>query len=129
MVPVGLAPFVLRPGWMTQHLHPLWWIAAAVAAVGGFYSPRIDRFLRHRPAALWLLLVAGAGVVAYALFGSMLGAKWSPIDDHEIMWFLGPDGRIGWSEIPRVLMTQTEVGHFGGALARYRPSYYFLRVL
>ena len=49
------------------------------------------------------------------------------IDDHEIAMFLGNDGKINLSEVP-LIMASTEVGKFGQSL-RYRPSYYFLRIV
>ena len=63
----------------------------------------------------------------YFLLSNNFKAGLGMIDDHEIAMFLGSDGKICVSEIPSLLFS-TEVGQFGKAL-RYRPSYYFLRIL
>jgi hypothetical protein len=90
-------------------------------------SPTIERWLKeHR--LLWPLIAATSAAVAYALVGSTLGAGWSPIDDHEIMKFLGAEQRIGILDVP-VLLMDTEVGSPGGTLPRYRPSYYTARLV
>ncbi len=103
-------------------------VALALATVGAAYaSPAIERWLKaHR--ALWPLIVAISLVVVYSLIGSLLDAGWSPIDDHELVRYLGSDGRLGILEIPSLLM-ETEVGRPGGNLPRYRPSYYTVRLI
>lgn len=63
----------------------------------------------------------------YFLIGQTFGAKLGMIDDHEIMLFLGSDGRIGLGEIPQIVAS-TEVGQWG-KYERFRPSYYTLRVI
>ena len=66
-------------------------------------------------------------LTVWIAFGIALQALWGIIDDHEIMLFLGEDGKLPLHEIPSWLM-QTEVGAWG-AHARYRPTYYLLRLL
>jgi hypothetical protein len=66
-------------------------------------------------------------IAAFALFGNTLNSKFGLIDDHEIIQFLGPDKKIGFSEIPAALRL-TEVGNFGSQ-ERFRPVYYLLRIL
>jgi hypothetical protein len=82
-------------------------------------------FLRSR-CLLTLLSLAGAAFLAFHLAGTNLKGSWIIIDDHEIMKFLGADHRLGWSEVPGLLLA-TEVGKPGEAV-RYRPSYYLLRL-
>lgn len=65
--------------------------------------------------------------LAIGIFGKSLWTNWNIIDDHEIMYFLGPDGKLPFSEIFSML-AKTEVGQFG-TYPRFRPSYYFLRLL
>jgi hypothetical protein len=67
-------------------------------------------------------------LASFYIFGENLKAQWWIIDDHEIMAFLGDDGNLDLKEIPNKLLADTEVGGFG-AKSRYRPSYYFLRLL
>jgi hypothetical protein len=69
------------------------------------------------------LLVFLIGIV----FGRLLRARWSIIDDHEIMWFLGTKARLALADIPS-LLAKTEVGAFGSH-TRFRPVYYFLRLV
>jgi hypothetical protein len=66
-------------------------------------------------------------IMVVAIFGQSTDAVWNVIDDHEIMFFLGPDGRLTAGEIISTL-SLTEVGNFG-LQERFRPSYYFLRIL
>jgi len=65
-------------------------------------------------------------IVVLSLLGENVDAKWGALDDHEIMWFLGDDGKASWSEFPGLLM-KTEVAN-AGYHARFRPSYYIVRV-
>ncbi|TXH01159.1 MAG: hypothetical protein E6R05_06000 [Candidatus Moraniibacteriota bacterium] len=66
-------------------------------------------------------------VFGFYLMGGLFSAKLGMIDDHEIPYFLGSDGRITLSELPGVI-GKTEIGAWGEYL-RFRPSYYTLRVL
>lgn len=69
----------------------------------------------------------------FALFYSLynwlplLDAKWSIIDDHEIVAVIGLNDRLPVSEIPAAL-GKTEIGNAGDSV-RFRPSYYSLRFL
>ena len=74
-----------------------------------------------------VLILLASFVFVFLLFGSLLKAKFGVIDDHEIIRFLGPDKKLGINEI-FLELKQTEVGNFG-SLERFRPVYYFLRLL
>ena len=74
-----------------------------------------------------LFIFLFSAIMVLAIFGRVVASKWSVIDDHEIMLFLGRDGKLYLSEIFSTLKL-TEVGNFG-SLTRYRPSYYILRLL
>lgn len=69
----------------------------------------------------------------FALFFSLynwsplLDAKWSIVDDHEIVSTIGTGDRLPLSEVP-VALGKSEVGTAGIA-TRFRPSYYSLRFL
>lgn len=69
----------------------------------------------------------------FALFYSLynwlplLDAKWSLIDDHEIVAVIGLNDKLPISEIPAAL-GKTEIANTGGSV-RFRPSYYTLRFL
>jgi hypothetical protein len=90
-------------------------------------SPIEGFFSRHKRLGQGLLLL-GVGVISFLLIGCNLKAKWGIIDDHEIMRFLtlGSGGQVALTDIPRVLLQDTEVGSLG---VRFRPSYYTLRLL
>lgn len=66
-------------------------------------------------------------VFGFFLVGNTLQAKLGVIDDHEIVMFLGQDGKIKLNEIAKII-SSTEVGQWG-EYPRFRPSYYTLRVL
>ena len=76
----------------------------------------------------YVLLGALITVLVYLSFGKSLSIDFGPIDDHEIFRFLGTDRRIIPYQIPEILWHETEIGNWGEA-ARFRPIYYFLRVL
>jgi hypothetical protein len=78
----------------------------------------------HDYSSLLVLVFCLAMVVS--LFGRVTAAKWNINDDHEIMLFLGPDGKLPPSEILKSL-SLTEVGALG-SVERFRPSYYLLRI-
>ena len=89
-----------------------------------FHDLRANRRVRIAIGAMSMTCLV---LVIVLVFSRILRAQWSLIDDHEIMWFLGSDGRLPLTEIPSRL-ADTEVGAFG-ATPRYRPTYYFLRLL
>jgi hypothetical protein len=74
-----------------------------------------------------LLIAFGAAAISFILIGRQIWlADWGLVDDHEIFYFLGGQQHLPFSEIVSTLLGKTEVG---GLEARFRPSYYFLRVL
>lgn len=63
------------------------------------------------------------------LFFFNLFAEWWLIDDHELFSFLGSiHNHYGIWDYFNLLIEKTEVGRFGET-SRYRPSYYFLRLM
>ncbi len=74
-----------------------------------------------------LLPIVVFAVFGYYLMGGLFSAKLGMIDDHEIPYFLGSDGVITLTELPKVI-GMTEIGAWGEYL-RFRPSYYMLRVI
>lgn len=85
----------------------------------GIYSSVIFR-------AVFILIVSLT--FSFLLFGENLQAQWWIIDDHEYMSFMGSDGQLAIWEIPKTLVSNTEIGRYGRK-PRYRPSYYILRLL
>ena len=76
---------------------------------------------------LALLVVFGAAAISLVLTGRQIWlADWGLIDDHEIFYFLGDKLHLPFSEIVSTVLDKTEVGSLQG---RFRPSYYFLRVV
>jgi hypothetical protein len=78
----------------------------------------------------WLpafLIVFGAVAAALVLTGRQIWlADWGIVDDHEIFDFLGTRQHLPFSEIVSTVLDKTEVGSLH---ERFRPAYYFLRVL
>lgn len=66
-------------------------------------------------------------ILSALMYAPALFSWWGPVDDHEIIQFLGNDQVLHvneiWSEISR-----TEILQFGKS-SRFRPSYYFIRIL
>jgi hypothetical protein len=74
-----------------------------------------------------LLIILGAVAICYILIGKQIWlADWGIVDDHEIFSFLGNKQHLPFSEVVSTVLDKTEVGSLEG---RFRPSYYFLRVL
>jgi hypothetical protein len=74
-----------------------------------------------------LLIVFGAAAISFILTGRQIWlADWGLVDDHEIFYFLGTKQHLPFSEIISTVLNKTEVGSLQD---RFRPSYYFLRVL
>lgn len=73
------------------------------------------------------IIISFSVLFSIFLLGNNLQARWSIIDDHEIVNMLGSDQKMFLWEIPGQIF-QTEVAHWGESV-RYRPSYYSLRVL
>jgi hypothetical protein len=71
--------------------------------------------------------VSSALVVALWATGPSFTAKFGPIDDHEPLIWMGPDGHLPWSQFWTTFINKTEVGQWGGS-GRFRPAYYLLRV-
>ena len=74
-----------------------------------------------------LASLATASLVAFATLSANLSARFGPIDDGEVLRWLGSDGRLSLGEYGSTL-AQTEVGTFGGDIGRFRPFYYLVRV-
>ncbi len=100
-------------------------LVLVVLAPVALFAPVVERAARrgHRGVAL---VVIAAGLLSIGLLGSSLTAGFGLIDDHEVLAFLGADGRLRLAEVVPTLIS-TEVGRFGES-ARYRPVYYALRV-
>src|SRR5262249_7451141 len=80
---------------------------------------------RHFWGLLCLSLVLTMGTYYWS---PLLRAKWSITDDHQIFSFIGQAYRLPVADIPQVLIRKTELGDIGSG-TRFRPTYYFLRVL
>lgn len=74
-----------------------------------------------------LFTILFSAIIVFLIFGKSLYTKFGIIDDHEIFYFLGMNKRLPLNEFFSTIKL-TEVGNFG-SLPRYRPTYYFLRIL
>ncbi|MEE8575174.1 MAG: hypothetical protein V3T30_07160 [Thermodesulfobacteriota bacterium] len=70
------------------------------------------------------VILFGSFLITFYLLWYNLYADWGIIDDHKVLFYLGPDGKLKLGEIPGMLFS-TEVGKFGVA-SRFRPSYFIL---
>lgn len=75
-----------------------------------------------------LLLTAVVSGLTFYFFGTMRRAPFGLVDDHEILRFLGADHMVRFSEIPHILLSQTELGQWGSS-SRFRPVYYLFRII
>ena len=89
--------------------------------------------IRPKQFQLWFAAAIAASILLYCavtfyFFGPMRHAKLGLIDDHEILRFIGTDHSIALTDIPGILLNQTEVGKWGTA-DRLRPAYYLFRII
>jgi hypothetical protein len=91
-------------------------------------SPRFEGVLFPRDQRIVGVLICSiAFCLSFFLMGRQIwAANWWLIDDHEIFLFLGARDHLPLSELFSTLLAKTEIGSWQG---RFRPSYYFLRVL
>ena len=75
----------------------------------------------------YLLALVLSCTVGVFLIGPNLKARLGPIDDHEMVGWLGSDRKLRLKEIPGMFF-ETEIGKFGNH-ARYRPSLYGIRLI
>jgi hypothetical protein len=89
---------------------------------------RLERCLFPRSPRIIFLIIACLSIAfAFLLTGRQIYlANWGLIDDHEVFYFLGPDLHLPFSDIWSTLLAKTEVGSLQG---RFRPSYYFIRLI
>ena len=102
-------------------------LVAALVAPAAYLAPLARRRIRRRRWMLPVLVGVLALVAAGTFAGPSLRARWGPYDDHEIMRFLGSDGRVTMGEIP-TLLAGTELGQPGQAV-RFRPAYCSVRLI
>ena len=76
---------------------------------------------------LGVLLAVLLGV-SHHIFGPMRHARLGLIDDHEILRFLERGRVVSLTDVPRLLMDDTEVGQWGHG-SRLRPMYYLFRII
>jgi len=80
---------------------------------------------RHRIITAIVVLVGF--LLSMALIGGMAHSKIGLADEGDLPQYVGTRGRVAFSQIPRLLFEQTEVGQFGQG-QRFRPIYYLTRI-
>jgi hypothetical protein len=83
-------------------------------------------FARQGRLPAFLIVFAAVAAVLVLTGRQIWLADWGIVDDHEIFDFLGTRQHLPISEIISTVLDKTEVGSMQG---RFRPVYYFLRVL
>jgi hypothetical protein len=76
----------------------------------------------------WIFIYVLSTSLSFYAFRETHKIGFGPVDDHEIIRFLGPDRDLNFIEIFRILFNETEVGEWGTS-GRYRPTYYTIRLL
>lgn len=71
---------------------------------------------------LFIFLIAG-----FILWQPMLFGVFAIQDDHELLYYMGSDKNLSFLEIFTSFYDTEVLGNFG-TIARFRPSYYFLRL-
>ena len=74
-----------------------------------------------------VLCVLTGLVLAVGLLHPLWRAEWAVMDDHSMLTYIGPTGRLPWSAVPSVL-AQTEGAH-PGVFSRYRPGLFGAQVI
>lgn len=105
---------------------PLAYILLTAAGIHLLFRFRILELPKKIEKYAALAIILFSSLMVLLLFGQSLKAEWGPIDDHEIMYYLGTDQKITFGEIPKFLI-QSEAGRPGKTL-RYRPIYQLVRI-
>ncbi|MCX7309036.1 MAG: hypothetical protein NTZ72_14260 [Afipia sp.] len=72
-------------------------------------------------------IVAMSFVISFAMLGPLLSSKIALVDESDIPQYLGVTGNVKFTQIPSIVLNQTEIGNFGKS-QRYRPFNYAMRV-
>ncbi len=122
---IGSSFFSFEPSFVLRQ--PLFYLLLLFLGFYIFRKQHIFKFIYQWISANpKIVIVTMSTIFSFWLFGANFQAQWGPIDDHEIMSYLGSDQKMSVGEIPQKLM-ESEVGKPGQSL-RYRPSYYTLRL-
>lgn len=74
------------------------------------------------------LIISLIVAISFFVFGPSLDSNWGIVDDHEIMVFSPSYNPMGFRDLIPTYLTKTEISP-SSTLARFRPVYYFLRLL
>jgi hypothetical protein len=105
---------------------PMFYILLAAAGVHLLFHFKVFEIPKKINRLSFPAMVLLSAIMTGMLVGQSLKAEWGPIDDHEIMYYLGTDQKTNLAEIPKFLK-QSEAGRPGQAL-RYRPVYQLIRI-
>jgi hypothetical protein len=98
-----------------SNLSGLWWWEDFAAA----------RTSRRK--AITGLVIAFGFLLSVFLIGGLSHSKIGLVDENDLPQYVGTEGHIAFSQIPRLLLEKTEVGQFGKS-QRFRPVYYVTRL-
>lgn len=90
----------------------------------------VNELRQNQRVKLFIIIVCSLGVGFY-LFGANLKAAFGIDSDHEIIHYLGEDGKLSLNEIPHILFApdhHVSLATFGKSTL-YRPSFTVLRVI
>ncbi|SHL53220.1 hypothetical protein SAMN05444159_6123 [Bradyrhizobium lablabi] len=81
----------------------------------------------RRRAITGIVIVLGF-LLSGLLIGGLSYSKIGLVDENDLPQYVGTEGHIAFSQIPRLLLEKTEVGQFGQS-QRFRPVYYLTRLI
>src|SRR6266704_2475136 len=80
-----------------------------------------------RKRAITGLVIVVGFLLSVFLIGGLSHSKIGLVDENDLPQYVGTEGHVAFSQIPRLLFEKTEVGEFGKS-QRFRPVYYVTRL-
>ncbi len=105
---------------------PLFFVLTGALAIIALVSWKFPKLLLPTARFNGLLILLASAVMVLSLHGPSLQAKWGVIDDHEIMNYLGQDGKLTMHEWGQYVSQSGALKP--GVSLRYRPVYDIFRL-
>lgn len=105
---------------------PLFYLLISALATAGIVGWKFPKFLSPNARFNGLFILLASGFMVLSLYGPLLQARWGVIDDHEVMNYLGQDGKLTLKEWGQYV-SQSGASKPGISL-RYRPVYDVFRL-
>ncbi len=105
---------------------PLFYLLSGALTASALISWKFPKLVLPTARFNGLVILLASAAMVLSLHGPSLQAKWGVIDDHEIMNYLGQDGKLTMKEWSQ-FVSQSGALHPGVSL-RYRPVYDIFRL-